>query len=216
MTMVEALARFSLVFSTLLVIVDPVGVVPTFLGLTKGFTTHEVRRTVLKAAVAGAVVLLSFSLFGTYLFRFLAIDLNAFRAGGGLLLLLTALEMLRGKGNERKCSPTELSSVAEREDISFVPIAVPLLAGPGAITSIMVFSTDHQAEHAINFSIIAMAVLASFLISYVVLRASSFLTKALGQSGVSVVKRLMGLILAALSIQLIAEGAIALVKTAGL
>lgn len=216
MTVAEALARFSLVFSTLLVIVDPVGVMPTFLGLTKGYSVNEVRRTILRAAVAGALVLLSFSLFGTYLFRFLGLDLNAFRMGGGLLLLLTALEMLRGKGNERKCTGPELSASAEREDISFVPIAVPLLAGPGAITSIMVFSTDHETQHGINFSIIAAAVVMSFSISYLVLRASSFLSKALGHSGVSVVQRLMGLILAALSIQLIAEGALAIVKRGNL
>jgi len=195
------------VFTTLFVIIDPIGVVPTFLGLTRGYSDRDLKQTIRKATIAGAVVLLAFSLFGAYLFQFLGLNINAFRTGGGLLLLLTALDMLTGKADNCRCSKAELSSGTEREDISFVPVAVPLLAGPGAITSDMVFSTDHDSAHLLNFSIIALAIVLCFLLSFVALRGSSLISKILGASGVSVVQRLMGLILAALSIQMIAEGA---------
>lgn len=206
----DVVSRFSIVFTTLFVIIDPIGVVPTFLGLTKGYSDQNVKRTIVKAVVAGGAVLLAFSIFGTYLFQFLGLNINAFRAGGGLLLLLTALDMLRGRSNDCRCSNVELSARLDREDISFVPIAVPLLAGPGAITSIMVFSTDHETAHFLNFLIIATAVVICFLISFIVLRGSSLILKYLGDSGVSVIQRLMGLILAALSVQLIAEGVLSL------
>ncbi|MGE0762967.1 MAG: MarC family protein [Bdellovibrionales bacterium] len=208
----ELLNRFFVVFSTLIVIVDPIGVVPAFISLTRGYTPEASHAVIKKASVTGAAVLLLFSLFGTYLFSALSLNLNAFKVGGGLLLLLTALEMLRGKADDCKCSAAELSAPQEREDISFVPVAIPLLAGPGAITSIMVFSTDHQSNHTLHFSVIAAAIAFTFVLSYFILRSSSVIAKAIGRSGVSVVQRLMGLILSALSIQLIVEGATKLVS----
>lgn len=101
--LLEMASRFSLVVTTLFVLIDPIGVVPTFLALTKGYADRDLKQTVLKAAAAGAAVLIAFSLFGTYLFQFLGLNINAFRTGGGLLLLLTALDMLRGKSDDCRC-----------------------------------------------------------------------------------------------------------------
>lgn len=140
--------------------------------------------------------------------------MNAFRAAGGLLLLFTALDMLRATKERElcRCSPDEMNSIQEREDISLVPVATPMLAGPGAITSIMVFSSDHTEQHAIHFAIILLAIALTFFISYFVLRASVVIKAFLGKSGISVIQRIMGLLLAALSLQFIIQGLVALLK----
>ncbi len=209
----EVLSRFILVFSSLFVIVEPFGSVPTFITLTKDYSESEVKRVVLRASLFGPAVLIFFSLFGIWVFKFLQLDMNAFRAAGGLLLLLTALDMLRAKNQDcSRCSIEEMNAPNEREDISLVPVALPMLAGPGAITSVVVFSTDHTSEHVLNFAILLAAILLTFLISYFVLGSSVHIKRKLGRSGLTVIQRIMGLLLAALSLQFIAMGLVPLVK----
>lgn len=204
---VDFLERFILVFSTLFVLVDPIGTIPSFLSLTKGYSNNRVKLTILKSCIFGAALLLVFSLIGPAWFHYIGLNMDAFKAGGGLLLLITALEMIRGKGSSCKCSPQEMAAGESGDDISFVPLGIPLLSGPGAITSIVVFSNDPQTHHLIHFLTISVAVLMVFVISYFVLRSSEFFKRLMGDSGISVLQRIMGLILAALSIQFIIEGA---------
>lgn len=141
--------------------------------------------------------------------------MDSFRAAGGILLLLTALDMLRPKHDidSCRCTRTELGAATEREDISVVPVAIPMLAGPGAITSVMVFSTDHASNHLANFLIIVAALFVTFVISYFVLRSSVLVKRVLGRSGISVVQRIMGLLLAALSLQFISTGLVSVIKS---
>lgn len=122
--------------------------------------------------------------------------------------------MLRAKKEREscRCSSEEMNAVNEREDISLVPVATPMLAGPGAITSVVVFSTDHTTSHLWHFSIIVASILLTFIISYFVLRSSLLVKDFLGKSGISVIQRIMGLLLAALSLQFIARGMVPLVK----
>ena len=202
---IEFLGRFILVFSTIFVLVDPIGVVPSFIALTKNYSEKEMKNSIIRACLAGALILIFFSLAGAQIFKILSIDMNAFRAGGGLLLLITALEMLRAKSN-CKSSTIETVHPQDREDISIVPLAIPLLLGPGAITSVTVFSMDHEQEHLIQFLIILGAIIVTFLISYLVLKSSNWIKHWLGDSGVSVIQRIMGLLLVSLSLQFIAEG----------
>lgn len=204
---IDIFARFILVFSSLFVIVDPIAAVPVFAALTSRHSKVEISRIALRATVFGSAVLIFFSLFGVWIFRFLQIDMNAFKAAGGLLLLLTALDMLRAKSDRcAQCSPEELASPSERDDISFVPVALPMLAGPGAITSTVVFSTDHLDGHLVQFLILLAAIAMTFGISFVLLRASGFIKNWLGHSGISVTQRVMGLLLAALSLQFLTQG----------
>jgi multiple antibiotic resistance protein len=210
--LIEILTRFLIVFTTLFVIVDPIGIVPMFLSLTREQDANGLKRTVAKSCFVGALTLIVFSLFGGRIFTFLSLNLDAFRAGGGLLLLLTALDAIRGQRNSCRCSATELTSGEQGHDISIVPIAIPMLAGPGAITSVMVFSTDHIQDHAFQFLILVLAIMAVFGVSYFVLRTSSLWRRVLGESGISAVQRIMGLLLAALSLQLIVEGTVRLVR----
>lgn len=203
------LNRFILVFIGLFVVVDPFAAVPVIIGLTKDDDDAEIRRVARRASLFGAGILLFFSLAGTSVFRFLQIDLNAFRAAGGLLLLITALRMLAPR---RKPRPDD-DAGAERDDISVVPFATPLLSGPGAITSVVVFATDHGDDPAAHYLVLTAAVLAVFLAAYAVLRSAIAIKRALGPTGIMLVQQLMGLLLAALSLQFIVQGTVALVKS---
>ena len=202
----DVVSRFVFVLTSLFVVVDPIGVVPSFIALTQSESTSEVNRLARRSSLIGGAILIFFALLGTWLFELLGLEVNALKAAGGLLLLLTALEMMRAKHSSCKCSPEELAARKEHEDISVVPLAIPLLAGPGAISSVMIFSSDHETSHILHFAVILAAILFTFAISYFVLRSSSFVKSWLGNSGISVVQRVMGLVLAALAIQMLLAG----------
>lgn len=208
----ELIERFLLIFSSLFVIVEPFGIIPTFLSLTKSSNVNETSRVALKATLFGASVLVFFSLFGNFVFQLLQINLFAFKTAGGILLFLTALDMLRATNEDCRCSASEKKSLEDGHDVSFVPIGIPLLAGPGAITSVMVFSKDHADKHAYHFSILFVAIVLVFLISYFVLKYSIQVRCLLGNSGMTVIQRLMGLLLAAISLQFVFEGASSLIR----
>lgn len=198
--------RFILVFTGLFVVVDPIAAVPMVLALTREDAPAAIERLARRACAFGAAILVFFALAGAWLFRFLQIDLNAFRAAGGLLLLVTALGMLRSK--PRWALPED----GEAPDLSVVPFATPLLAGPGAITSVVVFGSGHGDAQAGPPWELLGAILLVFLIAYLVLRSALPLRRLLGKSGITVVQQMMGLILAALSLQFIVQGLVPLVK----
>lgn len=196
----------------LFVIVDPFGAIAGFLTLTRGATAKASLMTALKASIAGSALLILFALTGEFIFRALGLQLSALKTGGGFLLLVTALEMLRAKKSNCKCSPTEMKAQEEREDVSIVPLAIPMLAGPGAITSVVVF-TSSSSGLSVQTSLIAiLGILMTFLLSFIVLALSLPIKKALGESGLSVLHRVMGILLVALAIQFIAEGSISLYR----
>ena len=200
-------ATFAAAFTAIFVVVEPFGVAPMFASLTAGRSPDEVRRIAARASVVGASVLVAFTLFGPQLLRALHVELDAFRAAGGLLLLLTALDMLRGKGERCRCSKKELDQARGQEDIAVVPVAVPLLAGPGSMATVMVLVADGGLVHS---AIVLLAILLTFAISYAVLRAAGSLQRWTGPSVVAVVERVLGLLLAAIALQFIASGALGL------
>jgi multiple antibiotic resistance protein len=205
----DLINRFILVFTGLFVVVDPFAAVPVIVSLTAEDDPAEVKRIAGRASLFGAAILLFFACFGTAVFRFLQIDLNAFRAAGGLLLLLTALGMLRNKPKAAGAGPD--AGAPEKDDLSVVPFATPLLSGPGAITSVVVFSTGADASG--YLAVLAAAVVLVFLAAYWVLRSAVPIKRMLGRSGMNVVQQMMGLLLAALSLQFIAQGLVPLVKS---
>lgn len=206
----SVITSFLVAFSAIFVVVEPFGVAPMFASMTAGRSTQEVRGIALRASLVGTFVLLSFALFGGRLLGALHVELDAFRAAGGLLLLLTALDMLRGRGKECRCSKAELAAAARQDDIAVVPVAVPLLAGPGSMATVMVLVADGGA---LQTAIVVAAILLVFVISYVVLRAAGRLQRWTGPSVVAVVERVLGLLLAAIAIQFVAEGGVGLVRS---
>ncbi|HEY0881780.1 MAG TPA: NAAT family transporter, partial [Archangium sp.] len=135
--MSETWTFFVAALSTIFVIVEPLGVVPAFAAMTAGRTAVEVRRIALRASVVGACVLFLFAVGGRMLLELLGVRIDAFRMAGGLLLLLTALDMLRARQAACRCSQEELDDARSKDDIAVVPLAIPLLSGPGSMAAVM-------------------------------------------------------------------------------
>jgi multiple antibiotic resistance protein len=199
------LLQFSLVaFTSIFVLVDPIAAVPTFLAMTDGSDRPRRRHMAVRAAWTCFVVLLTFSMAGTLIFKLFGITLAAFRIAGGLILGSIGLEMLRARRSATKETPGETEEGAEKEDVGIIPMGVPMLAGPGAISSVMVLMTQNQDwPHAL---IILAAIGASSAISYVVLAAADRVSSYLHQTGIRILTRMMGLLLTAIAVQFILNG----------
>jgi len=154
--------------------------------------------------VAGGL-LLFFAVFGGVIFQVFGVSLAAFRVAGGILLLITALDMLRARPSETRTSQTEQQEGIIKEDVALVPLAMPLLAGPGAIASAMVLMS--KGETLLMAVPVIAAIVLTFVASYFILRASNLVLRVLKQSGVAILERVMGLILAAIAVQFMADGA---------
>jgi multiple antibiotic resistance protein len=203
----EVGASFVVAFSALFVVVEPFGVAPFFASMTTGRPQAQVRAIAWRACVVGAAILAGFTLFGGWLLQVLHVQLDAFRAAGGLLLLLTALDMLRGKRQSCRCSPEEVADATQRQDIAIVPLAVPLLAGPGSMATVMVLASSGGPAQT---AVVLAAIAATFAASYLVLRAAGTLQRWAGPSVLAVVERVLGLLLAAIALQFLAMGAMGL------
>jgi multiple antibiotic resistance protein len=202
---VSELWQFALVtFTSLLFIVDPIALVPTYLVITQDETAERRRRTAARACVAAALSLVVFALAGRAIFRLLGITLAAFRIAGGLILWLVAMDMLRGRRTTQE-GTEEIVEGTEKEDVAITPLAMPMLAGPGAISTVMVLSS--QAGSAPEQIVIYGSIVVTALLSWVTLRLGDRLMLRLGQTGIRVMTRIMGLLLAAVAIQLVITGA---------
>jgi len=199
------LATFALAFPAVLFIVDPIGVVPLFVAMTAKDSPEKCRQMALRACVTAAGVLSFFALFGTLVFQVFGVTLAAFRVAGGLLLMLTALDMLRARNPGTKTSEAETEEGAAQEDIAIVPLAMPLLAGPGAIATVMVLMAQHGAGWEAAVPVLA-AILISLGLSYLTLRSAHLVKRALKQTGIAILERIFGLILAAIAVQFVFEG----------
>jgi len=205
------LISFSLVaLSAVFFVVDPLGVVPIFLAVTSGDSPEKMERTAFRASLTACGLLVFFALFGTLIFKVAGISLGAFRVAGGILLLITGLDMLRARQVETRTSLEEETEASEKEDVAIVPLAVPLLAGPGAIATVMVLMS--HGKGLVAAVPVLVAVLLTCVASYFILRAASLVLRVLGQSGVAILQRVMGLILCAIAVQFIADGARELFK----
>jgi multiple antibiotic resistance protein len=189
----------------LFAIVDPVGVIPIFLLATQGYTLAQSRAAARIAALTVLGVLTLFAFLGEPLLMFFGIRLAAFSVAGGLLLLLLALSMVQARVSPLRQTQDEALEAEEKDAVGVVPLGVPLLAGPGAITHVIVAASAapgdvlHQAALLIPVALVALSVWLSF-------RAAPVIARRLGKTGIHVVTRLMGLIIAAISVEMIAAG----------
>jgi multiple antibiotic resistance protein len=185
-------------------VVDPVGVVPLFLAMTAGDSAQKIASMARRACLVGAGVLIVFALFGGFIFQVLGLSLGAFRVAGGLLLLMTGLDMVRAKVSPTRTSPEEAQEGATKEDVAIVPLAIPLLAGPGSIATVMVLMSKRPGKDATLAVLLSIAL--TFVASYLILRAAPLVQRVLKQTGVAILHRVMGLILVAIAVQFIADG----------
>ena len=192
------------VFVTLFVIMDPPGVVPIYLGLVSPFNEKERRKLAIKTAIVSFTVIITFALFGQFILGYLKISLPAMQGAGGLLLLLVALELLTGK-NEKKGDepgPTDVN-------VALVPLGTPLLAGPGAIVATIIFVKQIDGVEMGVALFTAIGVL--HLVLALILRYSTGIIKVIKTSGVTLIARIAGLLLAAIAVQMIANSVTAFI-----
>ena len=194
-----------------LFIVDPIGVVPLFVAMTSRDTPQKCRAMALRACLTAAGVLIFFALFGGIIFKVFGVTLPAFRVAGGLLLMLTALDMLRARPAATRTSPEETQEGSEQEDIAVVPLAMPLLAGPGAIATVMTLMAQFGGEVKGGAAVLGSIVL-TFVVTYLVLRSAQVVKRVLKQTGIAILERIFGLILAAIAVQFVFEGGRALLQ----
>lgn len=187
-------------FVTLFVIIDPIGLAPLFIALTHGMTPEERERVGRRALILSFVLLAAFGVFGERLLTAIGISLPAFRISGGLLLFLTAIDMLF----ERRTDRREKRADEAPADPSVFPLAMPLIAGPGALTTMILLSSRHSdIPTQIGLNVVMVAVL---VLVYIAFRLSHVFARALGHTGIVVLTRLFGILLAALSVQFVLDG----------
>jgi len=191
-------------FLTMLVVIDPVGLVPMFLALAGSRDVHDRRRIARRAVLTAGGILVAFALAGSWILSRLQISLDAFRVAGGLLLFWIAVRMVFAE-HERE-TKAEQEEAMGRQDISVFPLAIPIIAGPGALASVMIL-VGEAAPHRLGLAMVLAMTAAVLVLCLVALRLSEVIVRILGQTGVNVVTRVLGVLLAALAVQYVADGA---------
>lgn len=196
---------FSLLsLSAIFFVVDPMGVIPIFLVMTRGDSDEKKEQMAKRASIAAFYILTIFALAGTLIFKVLGVTLGAFKVAGGILLLLTSIEMLRAQQARTRVTPEEEQEGIEREDVAIFPLAIPLLAGPGSIATVTALMG--RAGNVLN----AIPVIASIAItcaaSYFMLRVAGRIQQLLGVTGLNVMNRVIGLIIGAIAVQFMFDG----------
>jgi multiple antibiotic resistance protein len=193
-----------LIFTSILFIVDPFAVIPTFLAMTARDTTAQRRILARRGAWTCAITLIAFALGGSLIFKIFGLTIGAFKIAGGVLIGLNALDMVQARRSQQRETPVEKAEGIQKDDIGILPLGVPMLAGPGAISTVMVLALGAKsvaATVAVYVSIVLTA-----LITFFVLSAATLVERRLGQTGMRILTRLMGLVLCAIAVQFIIDG----------
>jgi multiple antibiotic resistance protein len=201
--MPEAVSFFLLCLPSLFSIVDPLGCVPVYLALVGKEARPEQQRIAVRASLTLGLVLLLFGVTGTMIFKFFGITMPAFKIAGGALLFVMAMEMVHAKTGART-TQEERNEASAKEDVGIMPIGIPLLSGPGAIATVVVWSA--RAHRMDQRAALLLSVVLVAGVSLIVLLFASRLARVLGRTGINVASRIMGLILAATAAQFLIDG----------
>jgi len=190
--------------AAIFVVMDPLGAIPVFLVTTEGDTPEKRNRIIRRACWAAFIILVAFALLGAVIFRIFGITFAAFRIAGGILLLKVALDMLYARRPGSHITLGEEKDAAGKEDVAIVPLAMPMLSGPATIATVLVLM--EKSNSTIQSAIVIISIFLVCLFTYVILRSSNLIFRKLGQTGVNILVRIMGLILLALAIQFVFDG----------
>jgi membrane protein, MarC family len=197
--------RFSvLALSSIFFLVDPFAALPTFLAVTAGSDADRRKRIARKASLTALIFLSAFAVAGQYIFKMFGITLPAFEIAGGVILLLIGLDMLEAKRSATQEASGDTEAAASKEDAGIVPLGIPMLAGPGAIASVMVLVGQAQTKW--QMAAILGSIFITAAICYFVLGNSDRVARALGETGIRILVRIMGLLLVALAVQYFVNG----------
>jgi multiple antibiotic resistance protein len=198
---------------TLLAIVNPLAIVPFFIHYTQDFTRAQRRRTIWIASFSSFVVIATCALMGLHILEFFGISLASFQVGGGMLLLTSALAMLNAQPAEAKSNAEEMNDAAARASIAVVPLTIPLLTGPATMSTVVIYAekakTFWQLATLVSFGLVVAGATA------VCFSLAQPIARGLGKTGINVMTRLMGLILAALAVEVMSDGLIKLFPVLG-
>jgi len=198
------LQELFLIFTSVLFIVDPLTAVPTFLAMTARDPPDVRRAMARRGAWTCAITLTAFALGGGLIFKLFGITLGAFKIAGGVLIGLTALDMVQARRSQQKETAAEKAEGIEKEDVGIMPLGVPMLAGPGAISTAMVLAG--ASRNTVTTLGLFVAIALTAYLSYLTLAAATTIEKRLGQTGMRILTRLMGLVLCAIAVQFIVDG----------
>ncbi len=199
-----------LVFTSVLFIVDPFAAVPTFLAMTERDSPAQRRILARRGAWTCAITLTLFALGGSLIFKIFGITIGAFKIAGGVLIGLNALDMVQARRSQQRETPVETAEGIQKEDIGIIPLGVPMLAGPGAISTVMVLALG--AKGLVPILAVYASIALTALISFYVLAGATLVERRLGQTGMRILTRLIGLVLCAIAAQFIIDG----IKLSGL
>ncbi len=209
--MVMDLAFFLASAAAIFVVVNPIGNIPFFHMLTTGYEPEMKRKVILKIVYVTLGALILFGLFGRIIFAIYGITLPAFEIAGGILLFNTSFSMLQGENPRSKATPEDADEALAKESIGIVPLGIPLFAGPGAITTVIIFFGE--AKGITDETFVVLSILITVFISYISLLYSSPLFKRMGRMGAMAFSRIEGILLSALAIQFVITGIIAVSRT---
>ncbi len=196
--------EYAKLFVGLLAIVNPIGIIPSFISFTSEHSEPERRRTAIRAAATVGLVLLTALLTGEAILTFFGITIASFRVGGGILVMLIAISMMHARLSGAQQTREEVQDAAERDSIAVVPLGIPLLAGPGAISTVVLYA--HRSGDWGHYLILSLQIGLVAGLVWICLRAAPLIGSRLGRTGINVVTRIMGLIMAAIAVEIMANG----------
>jgi len=191
-------------FTSLFSVVNPLTAMPIFLSLTEDNTEKETARTARKASIYMFCVLITFLLIGTYILSFFGISLPGIRIAGGIIIMRAGFSMMNPEKPGRKLSKEDQEAAMDKDDVSFSPLAMPLLSGPGSIAVVIGFGS--QASGVVDYIVTGVAVLLTAFLAWAILRVAPWLNKLIGKTGMTVITRLMGFIALSIGVQFIING----------
>jgi multiple antibiotic resistance protein len=202
-------ARFiATAFATAFTIIDPIGMIPMTLASTSHVSLQRRNQIVDQAVLVAAGVMLFMGVVGRVILDYLGITLPAFMIAGGILLFLIAIDMLFARPTRAKATEAEEKEAAATENPAVFPLAVPMIAGPGTIATVLLLVNLSRGDR-LNFAIVALAYAIALIVTWLCMRGSALLLRVIGTTGISVVTRLLGIILAALAVQFVVNGLVA-------
>jgi len=200
----ERVIELLLIFTSVFFIVDPFAVIPTFLAMTARDTPPQRRVLARRGAWTCAITLILFALGGSLIFKLFGITIGAFKIAGGVLIGLNALDMVQARRSQQRETAVETAEGIQKDDIGIMPLGVPMLAGPGAISTVMVLALGAKSVAAT--ATVYISIVLTSVLTYFVLSAASIVERRLGQTGMRILTRIMGLVLCAIAVQFIIDG----------